>query len=215
MIPADFVFSTLPATDLVGMIKPVPPSSVIESAEKLSYRSMVYCYLELPVNTYSQYDAHYFPGSEVSFSRMSEPGNYSGAAEPQDRTGLCFEIPCAENDIIWNLSEEGVRDLVMRDLTRTGLPVPDVLSFTIRRKRSVYPVYAVGFKEHFERIDKFLTGFERLVSLGRQGLFVHDNTHHTIEMGIAAGRSLRDDLSWDEENWQKHRAEFEKHVVVD
>ena len=215
MIPADFVFSTLPLTDLIEMIKPSPPVPLLESARKLSYRSMVYCFLELPVRTYTPYDAHYFPGREISFSRMSEPGNYSGAAEPQDRTGLCFEIPCTENDTIWNLSGEGVRDLVMRDLAKTGLPVPDVLSFTVRRKRSVYPVYALGYSEHFERIDTFLTGLGRLVSLGRQGLFVHDNTHHTIEMGIAAGRSLSADLSWDEEHWQKKRMDFEKHIVVD
>lgn len=215
MIPADFVFSTLPVTDLICMIKPSPLTSVIESAEMLSYRSMVYCFLELPVRTYTPYDAHYFPGREISFSRMSEPRNYSSITEPEDRTGLCFEIPCTENDTIWNLSGDGVRDLVMRDLAKTGLPAPDVLSFTIRRKRNVYPVYALDYSEHFEKIDTFLTELEHLVSLGRQGLFVHDNTHHTIEMGMAAGRSLRDDLSWDEENWQKHRADFENHVVVD
>jgi len=50
---------------------------------------------------------------------------------------------------------------------------------------------------------------------GRQGLFVHDNTHHTIEMGIAAGKCLNTDLSWNSEGWKADRAEFDKHVVVD
>jgi protoporphyrinogen oxidase len=215
MIQSDFVFSTIPVTELAGMLRPSPPVPVLEAAGRLACRSMVYCFLELSGRPYTVFDAHYFPGPEVAFSRMSEPSNYSCSREPADRTGLCFEIPCSECDNVWNLPDDGVRDLVLRDLSRTGLPGPDVISSVVRRRRNVYPVYRLGFEEPFGRLDGFLVGQGRLVSLGRQGLYAHDNTHHTIEMGVAAAGCLGSDLSWDSDAWSRHRERFREHVVVD
>ena len=215
MIPADFLFSTLPVTELVRSLRPEPPGEVLRAAGGLRYRSMVYLYLELGHRPYTTYDAHYFPGLDVAFSRMSEPLNYSCSSEPGNRTGLCFELPCGENDSLWNLPDEGVRDLVVRQLARTGLPSPDVLSYTVRRRRNVYPVYELGFDRKTGLIEGFLEKQGGLVTLGRQGLYVHDNTHHTIEMGIAAGSCLDDGLHWDGDLWLEYRKGFEGHVVVD
>ena len=46
--------------------------------------------------------------------------------------------------------------------------------------------YRRGYEAHFERVDGWLEGIEGLLSFGRQGLFAHDNTHHTLAMARAA-----------------------------
>ena len=57
--------------------------------------------------------------------------------------------------------------------------------------------------------------FSLRTSCGRQGLFVHDNTHHALYMARAAVACLRDDGSFDERAWQREREIFETHVVED
>ena len=92
-IDATVVFSTIPVTALARLLAPPPPDPVTASVAKLTYRGMVLLYLILDVERFTPYDAHYFPEQESVFSRVSEPKNYSMAAEPVGRTGLCVEVP--------------------------------------------------------------------------------------------------------------------------
>ncbi|MCK4806085.1 MAG: FAD-dependent oxidoreductase [Candidatus Aegiribacteria sp.] len=214
-IENDFIFSTIPVSDLIDLLMPAVPAQVLKEAEGLSFRSMVFCFLEVKGRQYTPFDAHYFPGSDTCFSRLSEPKNYSLADEPSDRTGLCFEIPCGRMDKIWELDDEAVLARVLCDLKNTDLPEPEVVSFTVRRKGNVYPVYNLDFSSQIDVVETFLGELNHIVSLGRQGLFVHDNTHHTIEMGIAAADCLSPELEWDRKKWTIYRDLFDSHVVVD
>jgi hypothetical protein len=53
------------------------------------------------------------------------------------------------------------------------------------------------------------------VSLGRQGLFAHDNTHHTLAMARAAVDRLDGPGRFDRERRGGARRVFETHVVED
>ena len=176
---------------------------------------MVFCFVEVRKSQYTPYDAHYLPGLDTCFSRLSEPRNYSGTDEPQGRTGLCFEIPCTEGDGVWSLDDDGILKLVLDDLAKTDLPELEVAGFVVKRMRNIYPVYDHAFSRNLSTVEEFLTRYSRMVSYGRQGLFVHDNTHHTMEMGVAAADCLSADLHWDTEKWADYRELFSSHVVVD
>ena len=90
-----------------------------------------------------------------------------------------------------------------------------MLKVVTRRLRQAYPVYRRGYEERFERMDQWLGGLEGMLTFGRQGLFAHDNTHHTLEMAYAAVACLSLDGSFDHARWAEHRKEFETHVVED
>ncbi len=214
-IDAKLVFSTIPVTALARLLEP-PPDPVMSSVRQLTYRGMVLLYLILGVERFTPYDAHYFPEEEVVFSRVSEPKNYSMAGEPVERTGLCVEIPCTVGDQIWRASDEEITRRVAGDLSRVGLPVDGLVrtSFT-RRLPHVYPVYDRAFSEHLEAVSGHLARITGLISLGRQGLFAHDNTHHTIEMAYRASECIGPDLTWDGERWGRYREQFRSHVVED
>ena len=214
-VMADFVLSTIPVTRLTDILDPTVPQPVAEAAAGLSFRSMIFCFLEVRGERYTQYDAHYFPGEETIFSRLSEPGNYSMSGYPPDRTGLCFEIPCSMGDGIWGMDAEEVLARVLHDLEGTGLPAPEVISHTMIRRENIYPVYDLEFRKNLSQVDNYLDSLNGLVTLGRQGLFVHDNVHHAIEMGVAAGKCLGADLAWDREEWTGYGKVFESHVVAD
>jgi protoporphyrinogen oxidase len=214
-IEEDFIFSTIPVTELCKVLSPRPPERIIKSLGELSYRSMILCFLELDIPHYTEYDAHYFPGKDIIFSRMSEPKNYSNSSKPPDRTGLCFEIPCWSTDTIWGMSDEEIAEIVIKNLELTGLPTIPVISSFVKRISHAYPSYSLGYRIAFDKVDDYLKNIGNFVTLGRQGLFAHDNTHHTIEMGVAAADCFSPETGLDRNKWSSRRAEFEKHVVVD
>lgn len=216
VISPSFVFSTIPVTTLVNSLKPRPPSEVIRCSNQLQYRAMIFCYLILASGQFTPYDAHYFPDNEAIFSRVSEPKNYSCSPDPPRITGLCVEIPCSVGDDIWNASDDQIIHRVIKDLASVGIPLSaPLLNVFIRRQRHAYPLYDLEFQNRFEIVDDYLIHIPNLVSLGRQGLFVHDNTHHALEMAYAASTCLDSGGYWDRNRWLSYRSQFESHVVED
>jgi protoporphyrinogen oxidase len=89
------------------------------------------------------------------------------------------------------------------------------LDVQARRLPHAYPLYTRGYREAFDALDQWIAGVDGLVTFGRQGLFAHDNTHHTMAMAYALVASLREDGTLDRDAWARARRSFEEHVVED
>jgi protoporphyrinogen oxidase len=214
-LTADHVWSTIPLTLLARMTRPAPPDTVLSAASALDYRAILLVYLELPVHRFTEYDAHYFPGGDVSITRLTEPKNYAAMSEPAGRTVLCAELPCSPGDAHWDASDEELGRLIVEDMRRAGLPLDSPpTGVHVRRLRHAYPIYTRGYAAPFRALDEWAAQLPRLLTLGRQGLFAHDNTHHALAMAYAAVDCLTPD-GFDAAKWGDYRREFEKHVVVD
>ncbi|MFQ5678554.1 MAG: protoporphyrinogen/coproporphyrinogen oxidase [Gemmatimonadota bacterium] len=214
-IAADHIWSTIPITVLTRIVEPAPPAPVVEAARSIEYRAMVLVYLQLETDRFSPTDAHYFPEENVSMTRLSEPKNYSGAAEPRGRTTLCAEIPCEPDDEVWRSDEEELGERVVKDLACAELPLPGPISgVLVRRLRHAYPIYRVGYEKHFDLLDRWAETLPRFLSYGRQGLFAHDNTHHALYMAYAAVDCLQGH-DFDRNRWADYREIFRGHVVED
>jgi protoporphyrinogen oxidase len=215
-LEADQIFSTIPVTVLAGLISPRAPESVTRAAKALEFRAMILVYLALDQDRFTEFDAHYFPEPGFPFSRISEPKNYTDVSEPAGCTVLCAELPCSQKGPLWSRSDEALAEEVCAGLARAGLPVRlPVRAVAVRRIPFAYPVYRRGYERHFDAIDGWLESCEGILTFGRQGLYVHDNTHHAIYMAQAAARCLRDDGAIDAAAWRAQRAIFETHVVED
>jgi protoporphyrinogen oxidase len=213
---ADHVWSTIPVTALARSLRPAAPPEVIEAANGIQFRSMILIYLVLGQRRFSEFDAHYFPETEVPITRMSEPRNYSTVADPADRTVLCAELPCSMGDSWWNRPDAELGQVVRDALSDLGIPIgAPLLEVATRRLPQAYPIYRRGYERHFERIDGWLAGLPGVLTLGRQGLFAHDNTHHTLAMAYAAVDCLDECGHFDRERWAGCRRSFETHVVED
>jgi protoporphyrinogen oxidase len=212
---ADVVLSTIPIARLATSLSPTAPADVVSAAGALRSRAMILVYLVLDAGRFTEYDAHYFPGTDVAITRLSEPKNY-GLAELEGRTVLCAELPCSIDDRVWSDTDEELGALVLDALRRVELPIRvPVRRAVTRRLREAYPIYTRGFRAHFDTVDRWLLDIEGLLSIGRQGLFAHDNTHHTLAMAYAACDCLDAGGTIDRAAWARHRAEFESHVVED
>jgi protoporphyrinogen oxidase len=214
-IAAPLVFSTLPLSALARAVAPPAPAEVLEAAGALEFRSMLLVYLVVDSARYTAFDAHYLPESYTPVTRISEPKNYRDGPDPWGRTVLCAEIPCDIGDPIWKEGDEALGEVVVDALMDSGLPRPHVAEVGVRRLSHAYPIYRAGYEEPFERLDLWATRLPRVVTLGRQGLFAHDNSHHALAMARAAVDSLRPDRTFDEGEWARARERFRSHVVED
>jgi hypothetical protein len=104
---------------------------------------------------------------------------------------------------------------VRATLRDRGLPEPAVRAVAVRRLPAVYPVYRVGYAAAFDALDAWAAGQPALLSFGRLGLFVHDNTHHALAMAWAAADALGPDGGFDHDAWAAARRRFATHVVED
>lgn len=214
-IDADYVWSTIPVTLLPRLIDPAPDQTVLAAAGAMQYRAMLLVYLELGVGTFTEYDAHYFPGADIAITRLSEPKNYSTSSLPQDRTTLCAELPCAPDDHLWSSTDAELGLLVARDLEQAGIPLPGKpISVHVKRLRHAYPIYLNGHEAPLTVLDSWVTGIPDLLTYGRQGLFAHDNTHHALFMAYSAVDCLVEG-EFDKAKWEDYRRVFAKHVVED
>lgn len=210
------VWSTLPISLLVRSMRPTAPPEILEAGNGISFRGMILIYLTLEQDQFSEYDAHYFPEESIPISRLSEPKIYSASKEPRGRTVLCAELPSDPGSREWDMSDQELGALLRTWLEQAALPVRvKTLRVTTRRLRQAYPVYRRGFERNFEMADQWLGEMEGLLTFGRQGLFVHDNTHHALYMAQAAAKCLRADGNFDKDRWAQYRQIFETHVVED
>jgi protoporphyrinogen oxidase len=212
---SDHVWSTIPVTVLARLVTPEAPADVIAAASRLELRAMLLVYLVLGTDQFTEFDAHYFPETDLPFTRVSEPKNYAALDEPRGRTVLCAEIPCDRRDPIWSASDEQLGTLVKDGLARAGVPVRSaVVEIAVRRLPAAYPIYRIGYEENFDRVDRWVSGLRGVLSFGRQGLYAHDNTHHALYMAQAAVDCLKTG-TFDGQAWRQYRQIFDTHVVED
>jgi protoporphyrinogen oxidase len=214
-LPVRQALSTIPVSALVRTISPAPDADVLEAAHSLRFRAMILIYMVLGTDQFTEYDAHYFPDADIAITRLSEPKNY-GLANLPGRTVLCAELPCTTSDQVWTASDDELGRIMQDSLALAGLPVGvPVQSIVVRRIPHAYPIYTRNFRQHLDRIDDWIRNIDGLLTFGRQGLFAHDNTHHTLAMAYAAVECLSDKGDFDMSRWNEHRRSFEHHVVED
>lgn len=216
VVTGGHAFSTLPLPVLARICRPAPSLESMESAARLRFRAMLLVYVVHEGGRWTPYDAHSIPASGTPIARISEPTNFrDSAADPRDRSVLCAEIPCAMTDDVWGMDDESLGDMVDEALARTGLPAANRVHVETKRLGQVWPIYRLGFESDFRAVDDWSRMLRRVVSFGRQGLFVHDNTDHAMQMGYDAVDALRDDGRFDRYAWTAARQRFAKQIVED
>jgi protoporphyrinogen oxidase len=215
VVEARQVWNTLPVSLLAGMLAPSPPPDVVRAAAGLRYRAMLLIYLVLDRRRFTPYDAHYLPEQWTPVTRLSEPRNYRDGPDPEGRTVLCAELPCAPDDAWWTRSDVQLARTVADTCQRAGLERPEPAAVVVHRRRHAYPIATTASGHRLARVEAWLAAQPDLLTLGRQGLFAHDNTHHALAMAWAAAEALGPDGRIDRREWDRARERFRAHVVED
>ncbi len=100
-------------------------------------------------------------------------------------------------------------------MKKADIPARQLVRVFSKRQANVYPVYTIGYPLQLEIIETSLSNIQGLITLGRQGLFTHDNIHHTMMMADRACKCFDPGGQWDEVRWTEFCQEFASYVVED
>jgi len=210
---ADEVISTMPLPTLVRRLFP-PDSPPHEAANELRFRGLVILFLLYDTKLPIEDTWFYFPEAEIPFTRLSVPGNFHPDSVPAGKTALILEFPCDQNDDRFREDESVLRAIADRHLKDIGLVDRDADEGHIVRLREGYPIYTVGYRKHVVTIIEALRQFPNLITVGRQGLFTHNNMDQAIQMGLLAGEHVCKFPS-ESSRWYEQLSRFEGYRIVD
>jgi protoporphyrinogen oxidase len=124
-------------------------------------------------------------------TRACEPKNFDPSLAAPGRSALCCEITARRSEPLWEMADDDLADRVEREMAATGLFTPsDIVSRFVIRKDWAYPIYHLGFERTLAMLWPFLSRVPNLVSVGRQGLFNHNNIDHSLVMGRRAAEAV-------------------------
>jgi protoporphyrinogen oxidase len=193
----DFLISTIPITNFLKMMSPSPPEEILRSVDSLRYRALLLLFICIKKEKALDYQCIYFTESKFPFRRITEFKNLDEAMAPETRTSLCVEITCFENEEMFRRDSETIFKDVTQQLESCGfIKRSDVESYTLLRIPHAYPVYDLHYNKVLEELLNYLSSFDKLISVGRQGLF----SYNTMSNSILSGYDLGQKLSTAQEN---------------
>lgn len=184
--------SSMPLTDFVKRLRPEAPSEVLQAAEHLKYRDfLTVC---LIVNKAQLFPDNwiYVHDPAVKVGRIQNFKNWSPEMVPDmSKTSLGLEYFCAEGDELWNMQDPDLIELGKCEVQRIGLAnYSDIEGGCVFRVPKSYPVYDSGYRDALDTLKKFVSGFENVLTIGRNGLHRYNNQDHAMLTGMFAVRNL-------------------------
>ena len=183
--------SSIPLTRLIQMFMPSAPDDILEAASRLKYRDLIIVVTMLDREKVTDLTWLYFPEQDIPFGRIHEPKNWSPDMAPKGKTHIVSEYFCFEGDRIWNSGDEELCSTTIEHLEKMGFIRRSYVigSYVVRVPRA-YPLFEVGYTEHYDRILEYLGNFSNLHIIGRSGMFRYYNMDHAMESGIDTAESI-------------------------
>jgi protoporphyrinogen oxidase len=187
---SDFV-STIPLTELVGMLSPAPPDDVLEAVSKLKFRDLVVVTVMLDRSKVTDLTWMYLPEKDIPIGRIHEPNNWSSSMSPEGNTSIVAEYFCNRGDGIWETGNEELSRQTADFLQSLGIiEKRNVIGSRVVRVPFAYPVLDVGYRENYKTVMEYLGNFSNLHLAGRGGTFRYLNMDSAIESGLLAAETI-------------------------
>ncbi|MFH1481526.1 MAG: NAD(P)/FAD-dependent oxidoreductase [Pseudomonadota bacterium] len=191
-IPVRHLISSIPISRLVAFLDPKAPQEVLEAAEHLSYRSLVFVGLIIEKKSLFPDQWLYIHDPGLKVGRIQNFKNWSACMVPDPgKTSIGMEYFCDTGDDIWTLSDGELIRQAARELSELGLAEADYVTdgFVVRQP-DAYPVYHPSYDRHLKVIRDFLGTIHNLQTVGRNGMHRYNNMDHAMLTGILAARNV-------------------------
>ncbi|MFA5562460.1 MAG: NAD(P)/FAD-dependent oxidoreductase [Eubacteriales bacterium] len=201
----DEFFSTMPVRDLVCGMGEAAPAAVRHIAGELPYRDFMTVGLLVNKLQLENKTVHrtvgnivpdcwiYIQEREVKLGRLQIFNNWSPymVKDPQHTVWVGLEYFCDEGDEYWNMDDQAFIDFAIGELAGIGIIArEDVLDAVRVRVPKAYPAYFGSYAE-FGQVREFLSGFENLWCIGRNGQHKYNNMDHSMLSAMEAVSAVR------------------------
>ena len=195
----DFLFSSMPIRELVGLLRPAPPAVVSAVADGLVYRDFMTVGVLLrklklrndskipTINGIVPDNWIYIQERDVKIGRLQIFNNWSPyMVKDPDTVWVGVEYFCNEGDGIWNRTDHDMAAFAAQELSRIGIiDEADFLDTVVIRMPKAYPAY-FGSYERFSVVREYLDKIENLFLIGRNGMHKYNNMDHSMLTAMAA-----------------------------
>ncbi|MFA6039794.1 MAG: NAD(P)/FAD-dependent oxidoreductase [Candidatus Peribacteraceae bacterium] len=213
-VACDFLFSTMPIKQLIGMIHPQAPATVTEVAEGLQYRDFLT--VGLLLNKLAVREGRktvrervpdnwiYIQEGDVRVGRVQVFNNWSPylVADRKNHVWIGLEYFVNEGGDLWVKPDRDMIDLGIAELEKIGfVKKEDVVDACVLRVPKAYPAY-FGSYDQLGTVRAFTDAIPNLFLVGRNGMHRYNNQDHSMLTAmiavdnIVAGRSDKANV-WD------------------
>ena len=197
VIAADYFFSTMPIKELMRCLDAPVPEKVLEVSDGLIYRDFITVGVllkKLAINEQTPQGAKllsdnwiYIQEPDVVVGRMQIFNNWSPylVANP-DNVWIGLEYFCYETDDIWKKSDADMIEFAKAEIEKIGIiHREDVLDACVIRVPKTYPAY-FGAYERFDEVKDYISQFDNLFLVGRNGMHKYNNQDHSMLTAMTA-----------------------------
>ncbi len=188
-IEADYFFSTMPVRELIRCLDAPVPANVKEVSEGLVYRDFITVGVLLSRLKVAELTDNwiYIQEPDVMVGRMQIFNNWSPylVANP-DHVWIGLEYFCYETDDLWKKSDAETIAFATDEMVKIGIiEASDVLDACVIRMPKTYPAY-FGSYDRFGEIRDYISRFENLYPIGRNGMHKYNNQDHSMLTAMTA-----------------------------
>jgi protoporphyrinogen oxidase len=192
-IETDYVISSMPITELITSLRPLPPADIIDAARALKYRDLVCVALMFDMPLVTDQTWIYVHEKNIEFGRLHEPRNWSIEMAPAGKSCVVFEYFCNEGDDVWSRSDGDLAETTKRDFEKSRIApgaTANMIDYRVVRSAKAYLSYEIGFSQPLLKIRDYLKQFDNLQLIGRYGTYKYNNLDHSIETGIKGAQNI-------------------------
>ncbi len=204
-ISADYFISSMAVSELVASLSCEVPATVKEIALNLPYRDFMTVGLLVnklkiknttKIKTISNVVPDcwiYIQEPDVKVGRVQIFNNWSPymVKDFKNTVWVGLEYFCNEGDEMWEQSDVSFIELAIKEAVMIGLiddgPVLDSVRIKVEK---AYPAY-FGTYENFDAVKDYLSSFENLFCIGRNGQHRYNNMDHSMLTAMEAAKAIK------------------------
>jgi protoporphyrinogen oxidase len=188
-IEADYFFSTMPVKELMHCIGAPVPANVMEVSQGLVYRDFITVGVLLSKLKIKELTDNwiYIQEPDVMVGRMQIFNNWSPyLVGNQENAWIGLEYFCYETDEVWKKPDPDMIAFATAEMVKIGIiEASDVLDACVIRVPKTYPAY-FGSYDRFGEIRDWVSRFENLFLVGRNGMHKYNNQDHSMLTAMTA-----------------------------
>lgn len=200
----DYVFSSMPVSDLIKSINTDVPGEIYETAVNLPYRDFITVGLLVnklkiknttDIKTVSDIVPDcwiYVQEPDVKLGRIQVFNNWSPymVKNFENTVWIGLEYFCNENDEMWQMSDDKFIRFAVDEVMKIGIvEKEDVLDSVRIKVKKAYPAY-FGVYDKFDSVKEYLNSIDNLYCIGRNGQHRYNNMDHSMLTALEAVNSL-------------------------
>jgi len=205
-----YFISTMPLKELILKTNNID-ESITELAKDLLYRDFITVGVLVDrkdCNVANILDNWVYIQEENSIvGRIQIFNNWSPyMVRSEDKIWFGLEYFCNENDNLWNLSDDSMKKMSIKELTKIGF-IENYLNVNLDdsvviRVQKAYPCYFGNGYDNFEKIRNYMNSFENLFLIGRNGMHRYNNMDHSMLTAMEAVNNIRNNIRTKDNIWQ-------------